>query len=569
MNKDRLLKKYQKGLGLYKEGKVSEGLAVLQQLPCVSEIPFFRGLMSMELGHFTNALKEFESFILKAELTRCKPSEQSCSMKRMPSGYKTSDGAQESHIKHALLQLGRLKSNLGDLEGGLTYLHQLLQLPDPPADAFLHWVSLAPLLHYWEGMDEVITKLPTLQFSPAMAGDLDTALLCLHYTAMKPKSIADFHTLWSKFANVTPLKSYLLSSEKPYKVGYLSPDFRSHSVGYFLKELLQHHHSHFEITLYSLQKYEDPLALWFQNNTHVVDLSTHTVQEAAQRIHQDKLHLLVECAGHTAGNGLDICRFKPAQTIITAWGYPNTTGLREVDYRLSDSYVDTIESEKLYSEKLIRMPKLPFLPMPSFTKPALPNISALKKQWGIAEDAIIIGSFNALAKLNPRVLSVWNTLLQQNPKAHLIMSSTNLNLVNVQKRVLALLTQNIDPSRVTLLPRENDTALHRQRILACAFCLDPFPYNGTTTTCEILSMGIPVLTLEGPSHVQRTSATIMRSLKATDFITTTEEAYLHKAKDCILHGTQHAQEQLCQAIAQIDNSRWVRELEQLYTQILL
>ncbi|GEM_PF-4308413 len=545
MQKKELITIYREGLKLFQNGHTKMALQKLQSLPPIAEIPFYCGIMQLDLGLLNEACKSLEYFIVH------------------------NNKATSHNIEISLLELIKLKANLGDLPSALKYIHRLLTNHHTPAVTYLHWIAIAPLIYKWQLSDIVFQGLCNTTFSQAEYHDLDLTLLHLHYLDLPANTIANIHKLWgdlNQTSNYFKNFNQHKSDNTNIHIGYLSPDFRQHSVGLFLKEIISNHSKDFDITLFSLKTYNDELSIWFQKHFKVIDISNLSPKDAALTIYNHQLNILIECAGHTQNNGLEICKLKPAPKIITAWGYPNTTGLKEIDFRLSDTLVDLPDAQNLYSEILIRMPKHIFLPFIPFKKP--PNTINLKQQLNIPEDCYIIGSFNNIAKLNPKLIALWNQILQNNPKVHLIISSRNFKLEDTKQRLLKDLSVNINKNRITILPGEKDIMRHRQNIIACEFCLDTYPYNGTTTTCEILAMGVPVLTLQGDTHVKRTSSAFLHSFNLTDCITTTKQQYLSQADLFIKNGTSYLKDKINNHLKTINNKNWTTEFEILLKNLL-
>jgi predicted O-linked N-acetylglucosamine transferase (SPINDLY family) len=190
---------------------------------------------------------------------------------------------------------------------------------------------------------------------------------------------------------------------------------------------------------------------------------------------------------------------------VTYLGYPNTTGLRSVDYRITDEWADPAGlSEHLHTERLLRLPSGFVCYQPPAESPPVGPTPALRNQ------CVTFGSFNALPKLTPRVVSVWASILHAVPGSRLLLKAAPLRSALVRDRVEALfMTNGINRERLSLRGHARSLAEHLSTYDEIDIGLDPFPYNGTTTTCEALWMGVPVVARAGNAHVGRVGVSIL------------------------------------------------------------
>ena len=308
------------------------------------------------------------------------------------------------------------------------------------------------------------------------------------------------------------------------KIGYISPDFREHSVSYFFLPFLKNHnHDSFEIYCYSEVKREDKIT------NRIKELSDHwrpiawlSNRAIADQVRQDGIDILVDLAGHTAENRLPVFAYKPAPVQVTWLGYPGTTGMPVIDYRLTDEIVDPPgEADEYHSETLIRLPDGFLCYGPPQDAPGVSGMPARKN------GRITFGSFNNLPKINQEVIGLWSRLLQQVPDSRLLLKSKQFADENVRQRFLDLFSDcGVAAEQLTLLPRVASTAGHLALYHQVDIALDPFPYNGTTTTCEALWMGVPVISLRGDRHAGRVGASILTRMGLQALIAYNEEAYV-------------------------------------------
>ena len=344
--------------------------------------------------------------------------------------------------------------------------------------------------------------------------------LCLNYSSLySPLFIYKEHLKFEKqFGGLKvepPLSMHVKKNfGERLRIGYVSADFRKHSVAYFFEPLLQHHSGHVVETF------------CYYNNT-VVDVMTKRLMvtcdhwrpifgiadsEVANLIRSDKIDILVDLSGHMGKNSLLVFAQKPAPIQVTWLGYPNTTGLSTIDYRFTDIIADPIgEADELHSETLLRLPN-GFQCFQGNEK-VLVGLELPQKCQGY----ITFGSFNNFSKITPQVIKAWSKILHLVPTSHLLLKC--LQLKHNKDYYLELFKkEGLAEDRIKLygqLPSMDD---HLELYNAIDIGLDPFPFNGATTTCEALWMGVPVITLLGDRHVGRVGASILTNVGLTDFI---------------------------------------------------
>jgi protein O-GlcNAc transferase len=316
--------------------------------------------------------------------------------------------------------------------------------------------------------------------------------------------------------------------DRRLRIGYVSPDFRRHSVGTFIEPLL-HAHDPAVVEIFCYAELRNPDAVTKRLQTRA-DHWRGTVgmpdEALAQRIREDRIDILIDLAGHTSSNRLPMFAHKPAPVQVTWLGYPATTGLAAMDYRLVDATTDP-ENESAAawaSEKLVRLQNgfLCYGPPADAPPPAPPP--------SLASGVITFGSFNNLAKLSPETLDAWAALLHRLPKAQLLLKWYAFADESVRALFHArFAARGIAPERVIPLPGVANIADHLAIYHHVDVALDPFPYNGTTTTCEALWMGVPVVTLKGQRHAGRVGASLLGGLGRDDLVADTVEDYIEIA----------------------------------------
>jgi protein O-GlcNAc transferase len=369
-----------------------------------------------------------------------------------------------------------------------------------------------------------------LRLQPDYAEAGSNLLFCLNYDRRCSNAeLFEAHRAWEeRHGRAAPLPAAYANDRAPerrLKVGYFSPDFRGHSAAFFLEPLLCHHdRKRIELFCYAEVSWPDAATERFKE---LADhwLVTVGIPDAAlaERIRNDGIDILVDLAGHTSKNRLPVFARKPAPVQVTWLGYPNTTGLAAVDYRLVDAITDPEgEADAFASETLLRLADgfLCYGPPPDAPAPA-PRL-----QSGI----ITFGSFNNPAKLSAAALDAWADLLARLPRARLLLKGRPFADAAVRASLLQALAQRgVSAQRVELVAWLASGAAHLALYKRVDIALDPFPYNGTTTTCEALWMGVPVVTLRGDRHAGRVGASLLTRIGLTDLIAGSAAEYVEIA----------------------------------------
>lgn len=247
--------------------------------------------------------------------------------------------------------------------------------------------------------------------------------------------------------------------------------------------------------------------------------------DVAGQIGRDGIDILVDLNGQTTHNRLSVFALKPAPVQVTWLGYPNTTGLPAMDYRITDGYADPVGmTEHLHTETLIRLPESFSCYCPPDHAPDVASLPARSNGY------LTFGSFNKLAKINHEVIKVWARLLGAIPDARLYLKTWALTEKAMRDKVLGLFAELGVLSDRLVLEGENQSQWdHLEQYGRVDIGLDTFPYNGTTTSCEALWMGVPVITLAGNTHVSRVGVSQMTNLGLTDLVCHSEEDYIAAA----------------------------------------
>lgn len=315
--------------------------------------------------------------------------------------------------------------------------------------------------------------------------------------------------------------------ERKLRVGFVSPDFRAHSVAYYARPFFDaFDRDRFDVVAYAHVPNQDAVTADLRElTTDWRDIVDWNDQRLADEVRNDRIDILIDLAGLTRDSRLLAFTARPAPIQMTYIGYPNTTGLPQIDYRITDWIADPDGLDEDYTETLIRLPGC-------FLCYAIPG-HAPAVEPGPCEhrDYVTFGSFNNLAKVNPGVLSLWADVLQAVPQSKLLLKAMSSNDSTAQDMIRNALEQrDIDPKRVTFADYRSTPASHLALYNDIDIALDPFPYNGTTTTCEALWMGVPVITLLGDRHASRVGASLLNAIGFTAGIAESPEEYVTTAK---------------------------------------
>jgi predicted O-linked N-acetylglucosamine transferase (SPINDLY family) len=381
-------------------------------------------------------------------------------------------------------------------------------------------------------LDEALVEYrQAVALAPDNSGLHSNLLYALHYHPLgTAESLFREHLDWAE-RHANPLTTRALphaldrSPGPRLRVGYVSPYFRAHAINFFFEPILAaHDREQFEIICYSDSAVEDETTQRLRSHASLwrSSLALSNEQFSAQ-IRQDKIDILVDLTGHIAG-GLRLLAFarKSAPVQVTYLGYQNTTGMQAMDYRLTDEWSDPPgTTEHLHSEKLVRLPNAFYCYLPS------PDAPPITRPPAEAAGLVTFGSFNYFAKVTPEVLATWAKILARVPRSRLVILADMAQSLRA-RLVEYFATHGIAAERLELvhrLPR----ARYLELINNVDIALDPFPFNGHTTTCDCLWQGVPVVTLSGQTYVSRFGSSAHRVLDLTSLVAQQPQQYVEIA----------------------------------------
>ena len=314
--------------------------------------------------------------------------------------------------------------------------------------------------------------------------------------------------------------------ERRLQIGYLSPDLRYHPVASFLAPILAHHdRDRVEVTGYADHPAEDAMTARLRGYAaHWRRCHGWSDQRLAEQIAADGIDILVDLAGHTAGNRASLLKVKPAPLQALYIGYPCTSGLATMDYLISDRWVSPPDKDNLYTETVCRQPGGFWCFEPPEQAPPVAPLPMLRN------GCPTFGSFNNLPKLSPTTVALWVRVLEAVPAARLVLQALAFADAPTREQVRErFAARGIDPGRLDL----REPTLAFDRFLAgyseIDIALDPLPFNGGTTTCQALWMGVPVITLPGEHFHSRMGLSILRQLELDELVADSAKDYVRTA----------------------------------------
>ncbi|MFN0010949.1 MAG: tetratricopeptide repeat protein [Phycisphaerales bacterium] len=335
---------------------------------------------------------------------------------------------------------------------------------------------------------------------------------------------------------------------RPLRVGLLSGDLRGHSVANFARSLIEHHaagvEGGVELHVFHYGSAEDEVsarlrALVPHGRWHHAVMATP--EEIDARVRGEKIDVLIETAGLTRGHHLRVMARRPAPLLATYMGYANTTGMRVIDLRIVDSLTDPVsfrtppsatpiappggaDADGQAVERLVRIdPCFLCYSPPTDTPPVAGGP-------GSRGGPLTFGSFNTITKVNDFTLALWKRVLDAVPGSRLVVKSRGLEDASVRDDVARRVSAaGFEAGRVDLLGRIDERAGHLAAYERMDIALDPFPYHGTTTTCEALLMAVPVVTLAGQTHASRVGVSLLTNTGLGEWIARTPEEYVDVA----------------------------------------
>jgi len=399
---------------------------------------------------------------------------------------------------------------------------------------------------------------------------LDQILFSIVYSNnLTDEEIYKFYRLYDKKNKKTQRynwKSFpqIKKSKPKLKIGYVSPDFRNHSMENFLKPVLENHnHEKFEIYAFaelsqednSTQRYKSYVDQW-------VPTQGFTDLEMVQKIRELQIDILVDLAGHTKGNRLGVFAYKPTPISCSWWiGSGYTTGLSAIDYFLTDDVMAPPGSDHLFSEKLCQLP-----PHATIWQPDIQKMGGVNSLPALEKGYITFGTLTRAIRINENVIKVWSEILKRVKNSKLVINSRAFDNLSASNSLLKKFKEeNISCNRVDIGYQSPPWDLMRQIDIA----LDCFPHNSGTTLNEHLYMGNPFITLSSRPGVGKIGASLLTAIGRSEWVATSEDEYIQKAveltsdikKLAIIRGSLRKE---VKQSSIMDHKGFVKELERTY-----
>ena len=397
-------------------------------------------------------------------------------------------------------------------------------------------------------------------------------IFSMHYSpSTDPKTILDECTIWSEKFELPILSQNepLVRSGAPdrkLKVGFVSPDLYHHPVGRSLLQLFANHdNSQYDIYCYSNSVTSDHLTSELQNHsTKWHNIIKMPDLDVANLIRNDQIDILLDLSLHSSNTRLLIFAHRPAPIQMTYLGYPGTTGMKSMDYRISDRFIDPeSETSQLYREKTLYVSSYwcyqePDVAIPVFVSP----LPALKNGF------ITFGCLNNISKISNPTFQCWIQLLHEMPTAKILLYCPEGDHWDVL--IEKFCNQGIDKSRIALLARQSFVG-YFESYRKIDIALDPFPFGGGITTCDATWMGVPVVTLRGKTAVGRGATSILSNIGMQNQIANTQEEYISIAKGLCsdleaLAATRKGLREKFQQSPVMDGKRFTAEMGQIFRQ---
>jgi protein O-GlcNAc transferase len=465
-----------------------------------------------------------------------------------------------NHV-NALNNLGNAFTRLGRLDEAIDAYQRAIALRPDLAEAHL---NLAGAL---KNTGQIDAALEAYRHAAGIRPDARIAsalLYAMHLSeSVTPSELLAAHRAWNEQFAI-PLRAARLphandrDPNRTLRVGYVSSDFTAHPVGRFMLPLLANHdRNQVETICYSDAISADAMTRMLRQ---VAGTWRETAKlndaELAEQIRSDRMDVLVDLTMHAAGSRLLTFAQKPAPVQVTYLAYCSTTGLETMDYRLTDSRIDSPADDANYTEKSYRLPRTYWCYAPIVQTPVAAS----------SRDFIAFGCLNNFAKVSPAALLAWREILARVPRSTL---TSHTGAGSHRNRVLTFFAERgIEAARIQFVDR---VALgeYFRAYDSIDIALDTFPFNGGTTTCDALWCGVPVVTLAGATAVSRGGKSILECVGLDELVAASEQEYVEIAlalamdsrRVSHLRSTMRAR---LKASALLDAAGFVRDVEAAY-----
>ncbi len=432
---------------------------------------------------------------------------------------------------------------------------------------FLH-IRVLALETCWRGEEALAACRDALRLHPDFDRLHTSHTTLLNRAGSDPHLILEAHCRWAGclVKSESPVPPHRNSPQpgRCLRIGYVSADFRQHALSDFFLPLIEHHDpARVEVYCYSNTPVADDITRRCEELVpHWREILALSDVAAEDLIRRDCIDILIDLSGHSSGNRLRLFARKPAPLQLTYLGYPGTTGLAQMDYRITDALADPPgPSEAHYLEQLLRLPHSLWCFAPP---PRMPEVGPLPAS---ITGQLSFGSLNSAFKLTPRVLALWSRLLVSLPGSRLVLAGVPAG--SPRTRIAREFELNgVAPARLEFhgfLSLQEFWALHAHIDIA----LDSFPSNGGATSCETLWLGVPLVNLAGKTFLSRAGLSILSSAGLPELVAHSPEEYVRIAQDLAqdlarLASLRAGMRARLRASPLLDAGSYTRDLEDCY-----
>jgi predicted O-linked N-acetylglucosamine transferase (SPINDLY family) len=425
------------------------------------------------------------------------------------------------------LNAGLVAAQLHEYPKSLNYLKRCIEIGPSPG-GYLNLGNLYKQLSHIEKSIETTHKC--IELVPDYL--LGYQNLCIDYNYYWEKKSKTFD-IAKKYGEIlekkaTPYTEWLVEKnpQKKIRLGFVSGDFRLHPVSHFLVNILDDlPRDKFDLVAYYNSEVVDSMTKRISQKFTEWNLGVNLKSDKAlaEKIHQDRIDILIDLSGHTAKTRTSMFAYKPAPIQVNWLGYFNTTGLKSIDWVIADQIVLTEKDRRYYTEKPYYLPNIYY----AYSKPALK--ADIVPPPHIKNGHITFGCFNNHPKLNYRVIEAWSKILKLIPTSRMIIKNRQLESPYIREDLIkSFESHGIDAKRLTLEP-SSPMYQYYDAYNKVDMALDPFPFPGGTTSIDGLWMGVPVVTLSGNTFISRQGETILKNLGMDDWISYSENEYIDLA----------------------------------------
>ena len=424
--------------------------------------------------------------------------------------------------------IGTLLNSLGRFDESLSNFNKAIKLKPNYEKTYNNLGNLLNDLGKYDEATDAYRK--AIKIKPDYAKAYSNLLFNLNYKTNYDHNLYLFEAKKFSLNCKSNKKNFSLEykyekNPKKLRLGFMSADFGNHPGGYFtLSTLRELRKKNFDLIAYPTINRDDEFSPHFRplfSKWNLIDKKKD--EEVVETIVNDKIHILLDVQGHSGKNRLPIFMFKPAP-IQASWLGQGSTGISQMDYFIGSPHTTPKNEENHYTEKVLRLPEISQCFTPPDYDVQINSLPALKKGF------LTFGCINKLTKVNDDVIILWSKILQLVPNSKLILKNRNLENENVAKNILKKFqNQKIEKKRL-ILSGESSTRKELLKVYnEIDIALDPFPFQGNTSTCESAWMGVPVITLKGNRYLFHFGESINSNLGMHDWIANNHDEYVSKA----------------------------------------